>query len=112
MRSISFWVVAAGSFPFFLLCSFWVELAYLEEETEQGKAEAAGTSMAGFGFFFGVVPVLGATVILFFVLLALWRHPRLWVRALVAAVVVVVTAGLGFLLLDPLLTWYLAANMR
>ncbi len=40
-----------------------VPLASVEELTEQGKAVAAGTTMAGTTFFFGVLPLIFAHIV-------------------------------------------------
>jgi hypothetical protein len=42
----------------FALAWFWCAGSYTEESTEESKAQSAGTTMAGWGFAWGLVPVL------------------------------------------------------
>lgn len=55
-----FWVLSVLGVVVAVVAWVWFGMAFLEEMTEQPKAVAAGTSMAGFGFEFGTVPLLVA----------------------------------------------------
>lgn len=59
----AFWVLAVVGIPVMIGAWLMLPLASLEEVTEQGKAEAAGTTMAGTTFVFGVLPLVTAHVI-------------------------------------------------
>ena len=67
----AFWLVAG--FGAVLLCVAWVwyGMAFHEEMTEQGKALSAGTTMAGFGFAFGGIPLIIAHLLVLVPLLAI-----------------------------------------
>ncbi|SFS18016.1 hypothetical protein SAMN04487846_3712 [Microbacterium sp. cf046] len=58
-----FWVLAVVGLPVMTGAWLLLPLASLEELTEQGKAVAAGTSMAGTTFLYGVLPLVLAHVV-------------------------------------------------
>ena len=58
-----FGVLAIVGLPVMTAAWLLLPLASLEELTEQGKAVAAGTSMAGTTFLYGVLPLLLAHVV-------------------------------------------------
>lgn len=53
-----FWIYAGIGIAVMFVAWAWKGFAILEEATEQGKAEAAGTTMEGFAALFGVVPLI------------------------------------------------------
>src|SRR6478735_1764861 len=59
----AFWVVALLGIPAAAVVWSWYGFAQLEAQTEQGKALAAGTTMAGFGEVLGGVPLLLAHLV-------------------------------------------------
>lgn len=59
----AFWILAAVGIPVMIGAWPMLPLASLEEVTEQGKAEAAGTTMAGTTFVMGVLPLVAAHVV-------------------------------------------------
>ena len=73
----------------------WYGFAQFEAQTEQGKALAAGTTMAGFAEVVGGVPLIVAHLLGLAVLLALgWKGYR--ERGIAFAVVAVISAsGIG-----------------
>ncbi|WP_439901601.1 hypothetical protein [Microbacterium azadirachtae] len=96
-----FWWLGALAVLVFAVAWLWVAMAYGEEFSEEGKARAAGTTMAGTGFAIGLVPVLilHAVSIVFATLLARegWGRPLL--GRFVVAVFAVGAASLpGFVL--------------
>jgi hypothetical protein len=81
-----FWMMLAASVPMLAVAWCWYGFAQQEAQSEQGKALAAGTSMAGFPELLGGVPLVLIHVIGMVALLALgWRGFR--ARGLVLAVV-------------------------
>ena len=60
---MGFGVVAALAVPVLAVAWLWYGLAQFEAQTEQGKALAAGTTMAGFGGLFGGVPLVIAHIV-------------------------------------------------
>jgi hypothetical protein len=56
----AFWALAALGAPIMFVAWMLLNLASLEEATEQGKAIVAGTTMAGTTLMFGVVPLIVA----------------------------------------------------
>ncbi|WP_395245424.1 hypothetical protein ACGGZK_06335 [Agromyces sp. MMS24-K17] len=97
---IGFWAVAALG-PFAALLSWgWFGLAQIEAQTEQCKALAANTSMAGFGELVGGVPLIVAHVVGLAVLVALGRkgYGQHGIAIAIAAVLVASLIGLGVVL--------------
>ncbi|TCL78288.1 MULTISPECIES: hypothetical protein [unclassified Rathayibacter] len=94
---IGFWTVACLGVPAALFSWCWFGFAMAEAQSEQGKALAAGTTMAGFGEAVGGVPVAVAHVVGLIVLLVL-AHRAYRGSALVfagTAVIVASVIGLG-----------------
>ena len=80
-----FWIVLTASLPVLALAWCWYGFAQQEAQSEQSKALAAGTSMAGFGELLGGVPLGLVHVVGLVTLLALgWRGFR--ARGLVLAI--------------------------
>ena len=94
---MTFWVFAVLGIP--VMTGAWIllPLASLEEATEQPKALAAGTTMAGTTLVMGVLPLILAHVIGFVVLCAVGGAGRVNRRDGVAwgAVAVVVASVIG-----------------
>ena len=58
-RRVAAWTLAlALSVILFAVAWAWCWLSFDEEFSEEGKAQAAGTTMAGWGLQFGLIPVL------------------------------------------------------
>ena len=94
---IAFWWVAWLGLPAALFSWCWYGFAMAEAQSEQGKALAAGTTMAGFGEAVGGIPVAVAHVVGLIVLLLL-AHRAYPGSALVfagTAVIVASVIGLG-----------------
>lgn len=96
-RAVAFWILAALG-PF-IMAGAWVLLilAGLEETTEQSKAHAAGTTMAGTTLLFGVVPLVLAHALGLLILgsIAVSGRYRRWTGVLHAVVAVAVASALG-----------------
>ena len=60
----AFWSVAVIGTVILCVAWFWYGLAFHEEWSDQGKAVSAGTTMAGFGFWGGGVPLVFAHLLL------------------------------------------------
>lgn len=91
-RTITFWVLAILGLPIMTSAWLWLNLASLEEATEQPKALQAGTSMAGTTLIMGGVPLLFVHVLGVAILATIARPGqggarRAWLVALVAVVV-------------------------
>lgn len=92
---------AASVFLIVLLAAGWVwcALAFEEEFSEESKAQAAGTTMAGLGATLGLIPVLVLHVLVligvFLAIRAGWRG--IVFSVLVALVVVAVLSLPGFI---------------
>lgn len=93
-----FWILAGLGIIASVLAWCWYGFAQLEAQTEQGKALAAGTTMAGFAEVVGGVPLVLAHLLGLGVLLVLgWKGYR--ARGIAFAIVaVVVASGVGILL--------------
>ncbi|MCJ1699794.1 hypothetical protein MT356_08660 [Rathayibacter festucae] len=92
-----FWTMACLGVPAALFSWCWFGFAMAEAQSEQGKALAAGTTMAGFGETVGGIPVAVAHVVGLIVLLVL-AHRAYRGSALVFACTAVIVAsviGLG-----------------
>ncbi|MEV8338850.1 hypothetical protein [Leucobacter sp. NPDC077196] len=73
----AFWTYVGIGVGVMTVAWTWMGFATLEEITEQGKAEAAGTTMAGFAALIGGVPLVVAHLIgLSLLLRAGWRWWR------------------------------------
>lgn len=89
-----FWIAAALAIPVLTVAWVWYGMAQSEAQEDQGKALAAGTTMAGFAELVGGVPLAAAHVIVFGVLLGFgWFGFRRPGRGVLAAVLVVVVAS-------------------
>ena len=56
----TFWVLSALGVVVAVVSWVWFGMAFEEEMSDQPKAVAAGTTMAGFGFQFGLLPLMVA----------------------------------------------------
>lgn len=65
---MAFWLFAVAGLPIMTGAWFLLPLASLEEATEQPKALAAGTTMAGTTLVMGVLPLVVAHIIGFVIL--------------------------------------------
>jgi hypothetical protein len=94
---IGFWVVAFLGVPAAAIAWAWYGFALFEAQTEQSKALAAGTSMAGFGETLGGVPLALAHLVGLATLVILgWNGYRGRGIALAIAVVLISSAiGIG-----------------
>ncbi|ROQ64014.1 hypothetical protein EDF36_0965 [Rathayibacter sp. PhB152] len=94
---IGFWTMACLGVPAALFSWCWFGFAMAEAQSEQGKALAAGTTMAGFGEAVGGVPVAVAHVVGLIVLLVLAQraHPGSALVFAGTAVIVASVIGLG-----------------
>ena len=96
--AVVFWILAAVGIPVMVGAWMLLPLASLEEVTEQGKALAAGSTMAGTTFVFGVLPLVVAHLIGFALLCMIgWvgaASPRNGVLRGAAAVAVASAIGL------------------
>ncbi|GAA2585676.1 hypothetical protein GCM10009862_25940 [Microbacterium binotii] len=95
--AVAFWVFAVVGAPVMTGAWFLLPLASLEEATEQPKALAAGTTMAGTTLVMGVLPLILAHIIGFVVLCAVGGAGRVSRRVGVVwgAVAVVVASVIG-----------------
>lgn len=89
-----FWIVAALAIPVLTVAWVWYGMAQSEAQQDQGKALAAGTTMAGYAELVGGVPLVAAHVILLGVLLGFgWFGFRRSGAGVLAAVLVVIVAS-------------------
>ena len=90
-----FWVVASLGIIASVVAWSWYGFAQFEAQTEQGKAIAAGTTMAGFAEVVGGVPLIVAHLLGLAVLSVLgWKGDR--ERGIAFAVIAVIAAsGIG-----------------
>lgn len=101
--AVLFWVLAVVGLPIMAGAWLWLSLASLEEATEQPKAVAAGTTMAGTTLLVGGIPlalthVLGL-VVLGAVAVKGRRHRWTGMIATLVAVAVASAAGIAFVLI-------------
>jgi hypothetical protein len=98
---VSFWTLGVLSVLFFAAAWFWVALAFGEEWSEEPKAQAAGTTVAGTGLWMALIPVLVVHVVACAVAAVLavggWGAP-VWRRILLAVPAVIIASLPGFLL--------------
>lgn len=103
-RAPRFWTFAGIGVVVMPVFWCWYGLAQLEAETEQGKALAAGTTMAGTAFWMGGVPLILAHIVGAAMLLPLgweiWRGRGIAFGALAVAVASAVGIGVGELVFD------------
>ena len=98
----AFWAWAGAGVLAMIVAWFWFGLSIAEEASEQGKAEAAGTTMAGFAASVGGVLLALAHVIGLVVLSVTgWRAWR--GKGLVYAVLAVAAASLVGLIVGQVL---------
>lgn len=93
----AFWTIAAIGTVVLCLAWFWYGFSFFEEMTEQCKAVAASSSMAGTGVLFAGPPVVFAHLAVLLPLLligAKYRSPRR-TGILFAVVAVLVASALG-----------------
>lgn len=98
----TFWILAGLGLPIMLVAWNWFGFNELEVMTEQGKAEAAGTSVASMSLW-GTVPLVGAHLLGIAALITLGLvgfRPR-W-KACVWAVAAVAVVSLVSLMLTQL----------
>ncbi len=95
--AVAFWVFAVVGVPVMTGAWFLLPLASLEEASEQPKALAAGTTMAGTTLVVGVLPLVLAHVIGFVILCAIGGAGRFNRRVgmLWGTVAVVVASVIG-----------------
>lgn len=98
----AFWAWAGACALVMATAWFWFGLSVSEEASEQGKAEAAGTTMAGFAATVGGVPLVLAHIV-GLVLLSMigwrtWRGAGLACAVLAVAAASLVGLGVGQLL--------------
>ena len=102
-HAVAFWIPALLGLPVMVCAWFLLPFVSLEEVTEQGKAEAAGTTMAGLTLYFAVIPLIVAHVLGLVILGAIaitGRHPRRsGVLYAVPAVVIASAIGVAVALL-------------
>jgi hypothetical protein len=93
----AFAVIAALGIAAAAIVWFWYGFVQLEAQTEQGKALAAGTTMAGFADMVGGIPLVLAHLVGLAVLLVLgWKGYG--ARGIAFAILaVVIASGLGVL---------------
>lgn len=98
----AFWAFAGVGVLALTVAWVWFGLALLEEATEQSKAEAAGTTMAGFAATFGGIPLALAHLTGIALLSVLgwltWRGAGLAYAVLVVAAASLVGLGAAQLL--------------
>ena len=94
---IAFWILAIVGVPVMIGAWMLLPLASLEEVTEQGKAVATGSTMAGTTLLFGVLPLVLAHLIGLGLLCSIGGAGRLEHRqgALRGAAMVLVASGIG-----------------
>lgn len=97
-----FWIWAGTGAVVLTITWGWFGLSIAEEASEQGKAEAAGTTMAGFAATIGGVPLVLAHVIGLVVLSRIgwriWRGAGLAYAVLAVAAASLVGLGISQLL--------------
>lgn len=96
---VLFWVLIIVGLPLMAGAWFLLPLASREELTEQGKAAAAGTTMAGTTFLFGVLPLLAAHLVGFVVLCSVGAngHHNRRTGLLLGLIAVVATSTVGLI---------------
>lgn len=98
-----FWIFAGIGILVMVVAWCWYGMAQLEAESEQGKALNAGTTMEGFGFTFGGIPLIAAHVIGIATLMRLgwqrYRSPGLAYGVIAVATASAIGIGAGQLLL-------------
>ncbi|ROS29449.1 hypothetical protein EDF22_1187 [Rathayibacter sp. PhB127] len=92
---IGFWTVACLGVPAALFSWCWFGFAMAEAQSEQGKALAAGTTMAGFGETVGGIPVAVAHVVGLIVLLVLAHRAYPGSALVIAGTAVIVASVIG-----------------
>ncbi|WP_131847100.1 MULTISPECIES: hypothetical protein [unclassified Curtobacterium] len=92
-----FWVLAVLGLPIMAGAWLWLSLASLEEATEQPKAVAAGTTMAGTTLLMGGIPLVLTHVLGLVVLgaVAVSGRYRRWTGMIAALVAVAVASATG-----------------
>lgn len=97
-----FWGFAGIGVLVMVLAWSWYGLAHLEAETDQGKALTAGTTMEGFAFAVGGIPLIAAHLIGAAILLPLgrrhWSLPGLAYGILAVAAASLLGMGAGQML--------------
>ena len=93
----AFAILAAVGVPVMIGAWMLLPLASLEEVTEQGKAVAAGTTMAGTTLIFGVLPLVLAHLIGLGLLCTIGGRGRFdrWRGVLLGAAMVLVASAIG-----------------
>jgi hypothetical protein len=92
---IQFWVVAVLGIPAAVVAWTWYGFSFSEAQTEQGKALAAGSTMAGFAEVVGGIPlILAHTFGLVALLMLGWKGFR-WPGVAVAIVAVLISSAIG-----------------
>lgn len=92
-----FWVTTMVGIFVVAIAWFWYGFMQFESQTEQGKALAAGTTMAGFAEFFGGVPLVFAHLLMLTVLLVFGCKEYGEQGIVFSIIAVVVASGLGIL---------------
>jgi len=94
---LAFWLIASIGTIVLCVAWFWYGLSFFEEMTEQGKAVAASSSMAGFGLLVGGIPLVIAHVLVLVRLLVIGAkyHSRRAVGIVFALLAVSVASALG-----------------
>ncbi|MGY2898443.1 hypothetical protein ACVKXF_001066 [Curtobacterium sp. PvP017] len=95
--AVLFWVLAVLGLPIMAGAWLWLSLASLEEATEQPKAVAAGTTMAGTTLLMGGIPLVLTHVLGLVVLgaVAVSGRYRRWTGMIAALVAVAVASATG-----------------
>jgi hypothetical protein len=94
---VSFWTIAALGPLASVLAWIWYAMAQFEAQSEQCKALAASTTMAGFAELWGGVPLVVAHLIGLAVLVPLgWKaYERRGIAMAIAAVLIASVVGVG-----------------
>ena len=92
---VAFWWIACLGLPAALFSWCWYGFAMLEAQSEQGKALAAGTTMAGFGETVGGVPVALAHLAGLILLLVTARKGYPGAAIAMAVVALIVASAIG-----------------
>lgn len=92
-----FWVFAALGVPILAIAWTWYGLAQSEAASEQGKALAAGTTMASFGESFGGIPLVVVHLIGLIILVVLgWKkHGGHGIAVAFLALIIASFIGIG-----------------
>jgi len=106
-HAVAFWIFAIVGVPVMIGAWLLLPLASLEEATEQGKAVAAGTSMAGTTLMLGVLPLILAHIMGLALLCTIGGRGRLRRRqgVLLGATMVLVASAIGLAI-----TWALSGG--